>query len=469
MGILGRILFPFIKKKFIKEGGSYAEKTINWGIEDWKTYQANRFDELKSNEWTRRAFPKLKDVTYDELPFYDKTLEYPTFPDNFPAYRTIYSTGTIKRKLIKFTKEDMLFIARTIVGELQKATNSIGKVIDRNLLALAGGDAYVSGSVATIVSLAVKRAITFDPIQMKKNISRIKKLGPFNVIAGILAFLFVFLEQLDESIFSDDLWLVTGGDALTPSVQTYLKNKIKELSDVDPYLMDSYGCSEGVMLGLSMEFLERDPSLVIWPSLDIMVLEKENGEMINILDAKKGDRGILYITPMFTFMIPNYKLGDIIEITGFSNKFNLPKIRVLGRQTYKVTIKHPVFGEIEGISGAHLRIFGIPFNTWAFDRFMSKLSGNYTLIVEKEGNKALFKLYADKKISKEFLVKQFENDIDLQPIYHGIINNVIDIEVKPINFTHADLVFSNWKGGQLKVPKIIVKSRVIAQPSQLVH
>ena len=469
MSILQRLLRPLIRRKVIKEGGKWAEETLNWGVSEWKTYQANRFDELKKNEWTSKGFPGLKNITYDELPNYNKTLEYPTFPEGFPAYKTVFSTGTIKRKLIKFTKDDMFFIAKSTAAEFQKAANSVGKEVDRDFLALVGGDAYVSGSLAAIASLFMKRVVSFDPIQMKENYKRIKKLGPFNGIMGIQAFILVFLEQLDENIFGDDLWILEGGDILTPSVRNYLKERIDNLGDIDLRLIDVYGCSEGVLMAMANEFLNHDPSLIIWPDMDIMLIEKENGEMVNILDAKTGDKGVLYLTPMFTYMIPNYRLGDIIEISGYSNKFKLPKIRVLGRETYKITIKHPVLGEVEGFSGAHLRIFGIPFNTWAFDNLMSKISSNYMLITEKEGNKAIFKLYIDKKVSKEFLIKQFENDMDLYPIYLGIATNVIDLEVIQSRFSHADLVFSNWRGGQLKIPKVIVKSEVIVQPSQLTH
>ena len=159
-------------------------------------------------------------------------------------------------------------------------------------------------------------------------------------------------------------------------------------------------------------------------------------------------------------MIPNYKIGDIVEITG-RGKNGLPLFKVLGRDLHKVRLKHPFLGTIEGYTGAMFKILAVPFNTYAFDRMMSRLKTRYLALVKIENNKGVVNVYTEKLITVDALINQLKTESDLYPVYEGILMGKIDLEVQPLDMSYLKIFVENWRGGHLKVPRVIVNYKII--------
>lgn len=416
---------------------------------------------MKSTVWTREVFPNLARVDYDDLVDYPSTDDYPEYPSDFPVEAYVYTTGTVKRKIVKFSKEDLMYNAKTIGALIFEAYGE--EEVDNSLL-IAGGRNYISGLGANILKMYTRRANLIYADEWLDRIEHIKRRGPYDVIYGAQIILTGLLEKLDQGIFSEEVTFVNMGDVLYQSIVEYWNEKIRALGDYELFVFDQYGASEVSLIASSKEYKKKKLDLSPHPEMAIHILEKDDGKRINALKAKVGDRGRLLLTPLYTFVIPNYRIGDVIEIIGFA-KNGLPYYRVLGKDLRKVSLKHPKLGVLEGYTAPMFKVFAVPVNIVAIDRMMARFKTKYLLLVKREGNKALFELYTEKKISKEAILQQMKADVNLFPIYEVIQSDLADLEIHEENLSFVDIFTSNWTWGHIKIPRVIFDPKIIELPS----
>lgn len=453
----------YVKRIVRKASLEWYEKTKDWSVEEWKDYQAKRFDEMKKNPWTSKVYPDLREVSYEDLLNYPMTVDYPEYPDGFPALIVIYTTGTTRKKTVMFTKEDALFNAK-VIGALVHEMVGFDKA--ENVLSIAGERNYVSEMAAKSIGLFVKKNVMLYADEFVDKLDYIVKRGPYDAIYAAQVVIMSLLEKIKTKFLKDGAIILHTGDIMYESFVNFVNETVKKQGTNKVYLIDAYGASESPLLGVSHDSFNGILDLRPVLATSIFILEKENGERVNLLDADVGERGKLLITPMYTLTIPNYKIGDIIEITGRTKK-GLPLYKVLGRDLYKVTFKHPKIGVVEGYSGAMFKIFAIPFNTYAFDKLMGRLKTRYLAFIEKEATKATIKLYVEKDIDKDFLIQQLKADVHLLPLYEGIVMGNLDIEIYKENLSFLEIFNENWKGGHLKVPRVITDIKFIERPAQV--
>ncbi|MGQ4891821.1 MAG: hypothetical protein ACP6IP_04940 [Candidatus Njordarchaeia archaeon] len=460
MGILQRIMRPLIKREVIKASKEWHEKTKDWKKEEWRNYQAERFEYLKGNPWTSQVFPEIKKYTYETLLDYPATKDYPEFPEGFPAYRVVHTTGTTRRKFVKFTKEDAMLTAKAI-GSIVIGQVGLGKI--KNSLLIAGEEGYISAVATSILSFFTKKYLSLYANEFVDKLPLIYKKGPYDFFFAAQVIILSVLENMDRNIFVDDVIISHTGDVMFPSFMEYVKERLSEFGVSRVHFADGYGTSEIPVIAVSEDFLRDKINLAPVAETCVQIIEKEDGERVNLFDAKPGDKGRLLLTPLFSLMIPNYVIGDIVEVVGVDRR-GIPTYKVLGRDLYKVRIKHPRLGVIEGYSGAMFKIFAVPVNTYSFDELMGKLKTRYLLLITKEGNRAVLNLYTEKPISKELLIKQMKINQGLFPLYEGITTGLIDVEVKKENLSYLEFFVENWRGGHLKVPKVLTDIKIIESP-----
>ena len=463
VNILHSIKKLLLKKYVIRESKKWYEITLDWGISEWRTYQEDRFNILKNNKWTKKIFPGLQNISYDELVYYPITEDYPSLPSDFPAYKSLYTTGTIKKKLVKLTKDDMILFAK-VVGRIVEKNWGINKA--KRSLSIAGEREYISGVGAELADVFIQKNFTVYANNFIDKLDEIKDKGPYDLLYAAQLLVIVLLERIKENIFEDELIIVTGGDVFYESFVEFVKDKLHSLGVKDVHFCDLYAATETSLMAASRDVLKGLYELEMVPDICIQIIEKENGERVNIFDAKKGEKGRILPTPMMTLMMPNYNIGDVIEIVG-KHDSGLPIYRVLGRNLHKIKIKHPKLGVIEGQGGAMFKAFGLPINVYAFDKLMSKLKTKYLALVKKEGNKALIELLTEKPLEKEFIVQQIKTSIELYPLYEGLLTGHIDIEVKQEDLKYLEFFVENYRGGQLKMPRVIADTKVIKSPSPI--
>jgi len=472
--LLNKIKGALIRWKLKRIAKKWIEETENWKKTDWKDFQEERFEGLKLSSWTLRLFPDVQNYSYDELINYPPVNYYPSVPPDFKAAIRVSSTGTVKQKIISYTRNDVLWIARSVGRLLHLSFETLPN--DLSLL-IHSGPPYASWAYTHMSKNLVRKLIDIevkDPESLIGQLNLAKKFGPYDAIGGSQAYLVMLIENLGKDvhkIFRNDTVVVTGGDVLYDSIIAYFKARLSDLGIDRVYIDDFYGASEVPVIGIIPEryYVREKYEHLFMPESAVQILVKEDGTKVNLFDAKPGDSGKLLSTLLFDLMIPNYNLKDIIYVTGRDPKTGLPTFKVLGREMYKVTIEHPLIGVVKGYTGTMFKLLAAPMNTFAFDSLMARFKTRYLLLIFIKKGKVIFELYTEKPIEEKFLVKQFQYDPLLKPLYQIYISGLLEIEIKKIDLSYTKFILNRKLTGQPKIPRVLLVSKIKELGTLLYH
>jgi len=194
------ILKYFIAPKIVKKYSKWYIETQDWKKTDWRNWVAEEFERLKRTPWTLKNFPKLKDITFDDLPNFPITEEYKEAPEDFPAFITFNSTGTVSRKTIALSKNDMIKIASSIGRTIWLITGSaqFKNGLFMGYLGLGSGNFYSRASY-----ILAKRSLFVPANEWRKYLEKIIKKGPYDLLAIPLPNLIDFIRHTDVDMYDD--------------------------------------------------------------------------------------------------------------------------------------------------------------------------------------------------------------------------------------------------------------------------
>ena len=406
----------------------WVEKTRDWGKDEWINYLNEEFDKLKRTKWTKRFFPELEHMKYDDLINYKVIREYPSSPPDYPAFMEWKSSGTVKRKIIRFSRGDALKMLRAAGRYLFDM--GIG-YSTKNALAIYTSEEFATSKIFLITTeMFAKKRFLASLLRLHEQEGEIVNHAPYDAVTGLLGFIWYVFEKIvsKHDILSDITNLITTGESLTPSVINSLK-EIAEKWGKEIKIFNGYGCAEGGLIAGSL-YQGKYYELLYYPDfVGLMILTQEN-ELVNIFDAKIGTIGETIITLLKDMVVPNYALGDLIEVVGKNSK-GIPIIRVLGRKAKRVRVKLPEFGEVEGLVGGILRIASIDFNTFAWEEALSNLTKDYFILVHDYRSYAKMLIYTSTPFEKEELFKELSKD----PLQHALAK-MIEREIIKLEIIH---------------------------------
>ena len=291
----------------------------------------------------------------------------------------------------------------------------------------------------------------------KKYLKKIVKHAPYDAFFSVMPYIVDFWKNINVDIFCDAIFVLCSGDVLTDYTRNLIVKKGEQFGKL-AYPVDIYGSSEVVWLGA-----EIPPNLVkelqYIAETHVALIRKENGELINILDAKPGDRGEIVITPLFEYTVPNYLLHDIIEVTSDETMFGLPAYKILGRQGQRVDLELETLGRIKGIYSVLLRVKGININGLAYTNLLGKNfnTDHFTVVIDKL-DKVIMRTYVETHVDKETLIEKIKEDKEISYLYDDIKNELLEIDliydpevVKEVK----EKVYSRY-GPQANIPRIVL-------------
>ena len=392
----------FLRKKILNP---WVEKASTWKKPDWIIYLEEIFDKYKRTKWTKKYFPDLESYSYTDLDSYKVIRDYPEPPPDYPKYLEWKSSGTVKPKTIRLSREDALGILKA-VGRFAFDINAYFNV-DRGLGIVSTEPFATATMIRVILEFFTKKSYTVSIFKIDEYEKEIVNHGKYGAMITLVGFLMPLFKKIiaKYDIFTDSPVIITSGETLTPSVFNAIYEYLA-IWQKKPRTHNVYACAESGFIAASITEYNK---LVYYPEVvGLRILTAEN-ELIDIFNAKKGVTGEAVITILRKILIPNYALGDIIRVEG-QDPNGLPIIEVLGRKSRNITLDVPGLGLIEGLSGAVLRVAGAPLHTLAFDQVMAKLNVNYLIIVDDYKLHAKFIIYTNKKINEEeFWAKMLED------------------------------------------------------------
>ncbi|MHA1589682.1 MAG: hypothetical protein ACTSVA_03640, partial [Candidatus Njordarchaeales archaeon] len=301
----------------------------------------------------------------------------------------------------------------------------------KNALAIYTSEEFATSKIFLITTeMFAKKRFLASLLRLHEQEGEIVNHAPYDAVTGLLGFIWYVFEKIvsKHDILSDVANLVTTGESLTPSVINSLK-EIAEKWGKEIKIFNGYGCAEGGLIAGSL-YQGKYYELLYYPDfVGLMILTQEN-ELVNIFDAKIGTIGETIITLLKDMVVPNYALGDLIEVVGKNSK-GIPIIRVLGRKAKRVRVKLPEFGEVEGLVGGILRIASIDFNTFAWEEALSNLTKDYFILVHDYRSYAKMLIYTSTPFEKEELFKELSKD----PLQHALAK-MIEREIIKLEIIH---------------------------------
>ena len=448
--ILKRIFSPLIVRSYKK----WYEETMDWKKSDWKNWQAERFEEIKKSKWTLKHFPWLRDVTYEDLPNIPIQETYKEAPEDFPAVTSYYSTGTIERKLIKISKRDGLnaikAIGRCIIW--LKGEPQLRKTL------IIGDESLLSGRVYELVNgIISKKAIVFSSSEILFKMKELKKYGPFDSVGLTLPVAIPFFRKIEENFFTSPSFIFIGGDIVTDYLRLLISNKSQEL-DTILYVVDAYGTSETILIGMEIPPLVAR-SLVYIPELSIVLIKKEDGSLVNLFDAKPGDRGEIIATPLMDYTVPNYRVRDLIEVIHDNTPLNLPSFRVLGKVLHKVRLNIPKLGVIEGFAGTIIRAGGIVIKTQPLIQLIHRnFMSECLILIKRLEDKVRLIIYTEKQIKLEEFLAALQKDHEINYLINDMKIGALEVELIHDPEVIEELVryVREHIGAQAEIPRAIL-------------
>lgn len=448
--LLKYLISPLIVKQYTE----WYFLTRDWGKIDWKNWIADEFERIKKTKWTRKRFPDLKDISFEELPNYPITTKYVEAPPDYPTYLSYYSTGTRDKKLIKLSKDD-----------LRKIFLGLGRIIwtGKNEARFKNGlymgfPGLGSGEVINYAMyLLSSKGIYINAGDWRKHVRKILRKSPYDLLILPLPYYVDFIMNFHEDIYDGLSYWIVGGDLFTEYLRSLLVNKSHQLGKI-LYSVDYYGASECFLLGTEIPpFITK--SLQYSPETSIILIRKENGDIINLFDAKTGDRGEVIVTPLFNYTVPNYPLHDIIEIDETESKFGLPTFRILGRKGIRVDIELESLGHIKGWYTIYARVMGIVIDGSALNDLIGReFNCNHLTIVKQKDAKVEIIIYVDKKINYNNFISKLREDKKINYLYNDIQNNLVHIDIiyNPQLIKEIETKYYERYGPQATIPRLII-------------
>jgi len=428
--------------------------TRDWKKSDWRNWVAEEFEHVKKTKWTQKHFPNLKEASFEDLPNYPITEKYVEAPKDYPTYLHYYSTGTKEKKLIKLSKDD-----------LKKIFLGIGRIIwtGKNEARFKNGlymGFFGLGSGAVVnyaMYLLSNHGIYINAGEWRKHIKEIKKNAPYDLLILPLPYYADFVTNFHDDIYDGLSYWIVGGDLFTEYLRSLLVKKSHQFNKIF-YSVDYYGTSECFLLGTEIPpFITK--SVQYSPETGIISIKKENGEIINLFDAKTGDRGEIIVTPLFNYTVPNYPLHDIIEVDETESKFGLPTFRILGRKGIRVDIELESLGHIRGWYTIYARVMGIIIDGSALNDLIGReFSCNHITIVEQKNAKIHVMIYVDKKINYDDFIDVLKKDKKINYLYNDILNKLVYIEIiyNPQLIKEIKAKYYERYGPQATIPRLII-------------
>ena len=415
----------FVAPKMRKKVNEWYFTTKSWKKNDWRNWVAEEFERVKKTPWTLKKFPHLKDVTFEDLPSLGVAEKYEEAPPDYPAITQFYSSGSAERKLIKMSKGDLFKIVLQL-GRLIWLMKNEPKLKNGLILTFFGLPTHRVSSLARYVFF--RKSLIISRGTWRDNLKTIIKHAPFDGFFSVMPFTLDFWKHIDVDIFDDITFYATSGDILTDYLRELMINKGKEFGKMI-YPVDIYSSAEEGILAS-----EIPPTIVnelqYFPETHIALLRKENGEIINLFDAKPGDRGEILVTPLFDYTIPNYPLKDLIEVKSDESILGLPTYKIYGRSGQPVDLELEKLGRIKGIHAAFIRVKGININAYAYTNLLAKYfhTDHFTLIYDRP-EKVVMVTYVENHVDKNDLLEKIKKSEDISYFYNDIINGWVDLEV----------------------------------------
>jgi len=158
-------------------------------------------------------------------------------------------------------------------------------------------------------------------------------------------------------------------------------------------------------------------------------------------------------------MVPNYPLGDLIEVTRDETEFGLPSLRVLGRLSQPVDIKLKTLGHVRGYYSMLLRVMGVVIDGYAYTNLLGKhFQTDHLTLVEEKCDKVILHTYVEKPISLEKFLGKIREDEKIGYLIADIECNVLEIELiyDPEVIREIREYYYRKYGYQVTVPKFIL-------------
>lgn len=424
---------------------------------DWRNWVAEEFNKLKKSPWTPKNYPKLKNIDYDDLVKIKPSKTYMEAPQGFPAVMQFTSTGAVERKTIKFSQNDFKKIILSVGRHIWLIR---GEPRFRNAL-MIGELGLVSGAFMRYVSYTItKRFLFVENGKWREKVNKIIKHGPYDLIGMPLPCYIDFLRNFKHDVYWDLTIWIGLRDIMTSKLRNMVINKGEELGKIF-YPLDTYDASECIILG--MEIPPNVVNSVLYaPETNILFIKKENGEVINIFDAKVGDRGEALVTPLFDYMVPNYKLHDIIEITEDETEFGLPAFKIIGRKGVRVELDLETMGEVKGYFSMYARVMGVVIDGRRYTDFLGKHfeTDQITLVKERNG-KVIMETYVEVNVDIDKFMELLKKDDELFYLHDDIRNGIVKLNLirDPEFINEVKKYYYEKYGSQATIPRIIILDR----------
>ena len=450
--MINRIKKILVKRTIISP---WIKETSDWRKDDWRAYLDKTFNELKKTSWTRKFFPDLENLNYEDLDTYPIQYGYPSAPENYPRFLEWKSSGTVKPKVIRFSRRDVIPMIRSI----GRFAYNIGKYDAEKGLGITSVEPFATATMVKFgISLIAKKCISIPIYQLEENSKEIVRNAKYDGLVTLVGFLLPFLKKVVSKydVFKDDAAFILSGDVLTESIVKKIESYIERWG-INISIQNFYACAEGGLIAASSTDYRQ---LIYYPeNVGLRILTGKR-ELIDIMNARKGDVGEAIITIFRELMIPNYALGDLIEVIGYDNS-GLPIISVLGRKIRKVAFELPGYGSIEGVAGAVLRVAGAPLNINALDEVLATFETSYLIIIDDYKLNARFTIYSEKKINEDTFWEKIRGNYQLRVWEEKRKIGIVDFEfitdrelIETFDSLVSKLVLDHRSP---KLPRIIVR------------
>lgn len=447
----------FIAPRIIKRQDEWFSETRDWKKNDWRNWVAEEFERLKKSPWTTRNYPELAEVTFEDLVNLELGKPYKEAPEDFPAVMKVRSTGTLEPKVVKFSRKDLMKIILAL-GRNMRLLIGASRVKNAMIMGFPGLATGELGSAAG--PIIAKRYTMVVASRWREYLDKLIKNKPFDFFVMVLPYFIDFFKHINVDIFDDISFCLVGGDILTDYARELAISKSREFRKAI-YPVDAYGSTEAMSLAI-----EIPPNIVksmqYIPETYIGVIKKENGEVVNLFDAKPGDRGEFFITPLFEYMVPHCKTGDIIEVVNDESMFGLPTIKVLGRVGQFVDMELKTLGRIKGIYSIYLRVGGITLDGFSYTNLLGrKFKTDHITLIKWKPDKVIMRTYVEERIKLEDVLREIKESEELSYLIEDIEHGVLELEI-----IHAPEVVNEVKeitysryGPQAVLPRMILLER----------